>query len=234
MLSLLLLAACNTDTEPAACTDLFAYSVTVDVSSESGGALTNVVGTYTVDGGAVADCQAIVDGQLWCGGEEKGHFEITIEADGHVAQTQEVDVEADECHVIGESLTFVLAPETAGCTEELRPSVLVNLSSQLDAADYALTNGWVSWKDANSQTDEAPGPCDTADQLIWSCGSEFVGDINIWAGADDHETATRTVTTVLTADECHVDTQEVDIVLEYTAAQKNASSAAAAPACPGR
>ncbi|MSQ00940.1 MAG: hypothetical protein EXR71_03480 [Myxococcales bacterium] len=219
MLSLLMFAACTT--EPTACTELFAYSVTVNVSAESGGALTNVVGTYRVDGGAVADCESVVDGQLWCGGEEEGHFEITIVADGHGAQTQEVDVAADECHVIGETLDFVLVADPVGCTEEIRPSVLVNLSSELDpTADYGLTNGWVAWKDADSLTDEAPAPCETTDQLNWSCGAEFVGNLTIWAGADDHETTTRDVTTELTEDECHVDTEEIAIVLAFLGDQE--------------
>jgi hypothetical protein len=209
MFALLLLAACELD--GVNCTTDFRASVTVTVASDSALPLENVVGTYTVDGGPEKACEAIADSQFWCGGEEAGHFEITFSADTAEAVTQEVDVEADECHVIGETLDFTLVAEPPVCSGDVRPSVVVQLSSDADGA--VLENTWVTWKDHNSATDEAPAACDSADGLEWSCGEEFVGTLDIEAGADGHDTVVQSVTTALTADECHVDTEELNIEL---------------------
>lgn len=209
MLALLLLAACDTD--DLACTTDFRASVTVTVASDSALPLENVVGTYTVDGGPEKACEAIADSQFWCGGEEAGHFEITFSADNAAPVTQEVDVAADECHVIGEMLDFTLVAEPPVCSGDVRPSVVVQLSSDADGA--VLENTWVTWKDHNSATEEAPAACESADGLEWSCGEEFVGTLDIQAGADGHDTVVQSVTTALTADECHVDTQEISIEL---------------------
>lgn len=205
MIALLALFACE---EELACTDLYAFSVTATVASAGGGALENVVGSYTVDGGEAKACEDFGQGDFVCGGEEKGHFVVTFEADGHEAQTQEVDVAADECHVIGEQLAFELEP--TACTEEEVPAVIVNLSSELDA-DATLENPWVSWQNPN--TDMAPQPCDQTDAYTFACAAEYVGEIEILAGGDYHATELRGLTTVLTADECHVETQTLDLVL---------------------
>lgn len=209
MIALLLLAAC--DLEGVACTTDFRTSVTVTVASDSALPLENVVGSYTVDGGPEKPCESIADGEFWCGGEEAGHFEITFSADNAAPVTHELDVAADECHVIGETLAVTLVADEVVCTQEVLPSVVVQLSSNADGA--VLQNTWVTWKDHNSVTDEAPAACTSSDGLEWQCGEEFVGTLDIRAGADGHEPVLQSVTTELTADECHVDTEAVSIEL---------------------
>ncbi len=209
MIFLLALAACFE--EELACTNFYAFSVTTTVVSVSGETLEGVVGSYSVDGGDSKPCEDFGKGNFVCGGEEAGHFAVTFEADGHVAQTQEVDVEADECHVIGEQLAFEL--DVAACTEEEVAAVIVNLSSDL-SADAVLDNAWVSWQDPN--TDMAPQPCDLTATDTFACGFESVGEMDIRAGADGHASELRGLTSVLTADECHVETQTLDLVLLAT------------------
>jgi hypothetical protein len=87
------------------------------------------------------------------------------------------------------------------------PSVIVNVSSASDATvplsgvavDYAVdaepTVACVSY---------APG--------TWQCGEERAGAFTLHVSADGHVPATRTVT--VGADECHVLTETVDVVLE--------------------
>lgn len=210
MFALLSLFACAT--EGQVCTDLYAYSTTLTVTSSSGEALTGVSGTYTVDGGEERPCEGSGDsGGLWCGGEEAGHFVITVTADGHDAATVEADVVMDDvgCHVVGEALTVVLEPSAVDCTDEERPSVVVTLVSD---AGGSLSNAWAEWNDPAA--DMAPQPCDaTETPEVFRCGWERAGDFEVMAGADYHTTETWTGTVSLTADECHVETESVEITL---------------------
>lgn len=210
MLFALALTACLT--EGQMCTDLYAYSTTSTVTSSSGETLTGVAGTYTVDGGPEQDCQPWIDGSdLVCGGETTGHFVITITADGHDPMTQEVDVEMDDvgCHVVGQALDFVLEPTVVDCTDVELPSVVVTLVAD-DGAE--MTNAWVRWTDPN--TDMAPQPCDPSGTAnVWHCGWERAGDFAIGAGADYYSGGSWEGTVGLTADECHVDTQHVELEL---------------------
>lgn len=203
MLLALLLVGCFEE-EPVACTDLYAWSVTATVSSDI--PLENVVGVYTVDGGEERPCQDLTDGMLACGGEEAGHFAVTITADGHAPQTQEVDVSADECHVIGQSLEFALEP--VACDASVVSSVEVLLASD---AGMDLQNAWVAWEDP--ATDMAPQPCRDAGGDVWYCAEERAGNFVIRAGADYHVAGEAAVTVGLTADACHVDMETVEIVL---------------------
>ncbi len=213
MFFVLALTACTT--EPMGCTDLYAYSVTATVTSTSGEALSGVAGTYTVDGGAEQACEPWVSGDvLVCGGETAGHFVVTVTAEGHEPATQEVDVEADECHVIGEALEVALEPTVPDCTTEEVPSVEVRLSSD---GGGPLTNAWAGWGDPAA--DMEPVLCDPAgEENVFHCAYEREGDIEIVAGADNHATEFAVVT--VTADECHVITETVAIELsEYDCLQ---------------
>ena len=202
---LLALLACTMD-GPIVCTELFAFSVSATVASTSGAALSEVAGTYTVDGGAETPCQDFSGGQLVCGGEEAGHFVITVTAAGHEPQTQEVDVAADECHVISESLQFVLEP--SACTEEELPAVWVKV---VDDVGNKLTAAQVTWVDP--ATDMHPAPCDQLLADGWGCAPEQIGEITVAASLDGYAADEATVTTALAADGCHVDTAEVTLVL---------------------
>ncbi len=201
----LTLLACTTE-NPIVCTELFAFSVSATVASASGAELSEVTGTYTVDGGAETPCQDFSGGQLVCGGEEAGHFVITVTAVGHEPQTQEVDVAADECHVISESLEFVLEP--SACTEEELPAVWVKV---VDDAGNKLTAAEVAWFDPT--IDMHPAPCDPMLEDGWGCAPEHIGEITVGATLDGYAPEDASVTTALAADGCHVDTEEVTLVL---------------------
>ncbi|APR74708.1 Hypothetical protein A7982_00054 [Minicystis rosea] len=81
----------------------------MDVTIVDGNAtgITDAVVKYSVDGGPQKDCERFVaEGSVYsCGTEEAGHFVITASHAG-ATQTKELDVESDECHVIGVDLTL--------------------------------------------------------------------------------------------------------------------------------
>lgn len=100
------LVACE---EEVSCTTEAVYSVNVQLEDADGAAIPGATVQYSVDGSAFTDCDEFGDGSYGCGVEQAGTF--TIEVDGNGAQdSAEVDVEADVCHVIGETVSFVLAP----------------------------------------------------------------------------------------------------------------------------
>lgn len=214
---LLLVSACDFsfgepgDTGGTACTELAAASLTLEVVGGQGQKLLDATATFTVDGGESSACESWGDGSFVCGIEQAGHIEATIEAEGFVTGSTLVDVEMDEagCHVVGQAVTVQLEQESGECTEVVRPSVEVSLAT--DGAP--LANPSVSWSMANA--DMAAQPCDGSG-AAWTCGEEVAGDLEIWASAAGFDSVYVPVTVGLTEDECHVDTESVEITFEAT------------------
>lgn len=91
------------------CTEESVPSVLATVAGSSGEELSGVAVTWArTDSEAVEQpCEDL--GTEWrCGSEVAGELEIFAIADGHEGETQIVTVEADECHVLTESLAFEL------------------------------------------------------------------------------------------------------------------------------
>lgn len=91
------------------CTDVELPSVIATVAGSSGEALTGVQVAYR-EGDTAADiaCDDRGDGSWACGAEVAGILLVTAVADGHAAESVEVDVAADECHVFTENVAFEL------------------------------------------------------------------------------------------------------------------------------
>ena len=80
-------------------------SVTVSVFDASGAPLSPDALTYAVDGEDGGDCEPLDAGstEFTCGLEEPGSFVVTAEVDGYYfSGAVEVELAADECHVVGE------------------------------------------------------------------------------------------------------------------------------------
>lgn len=92
-----------------ACTDLFAYSVSLQVEDADGAPIDDATVQYNVDGGAFSDCENLGGGNYACGGEEDGDLTVTVAWSG-AEDTMDFQIESDECHVIGQSATFVMVP----------------------------------------------------------------------------------------------------------------------------
>ena len=125
MILLLSFFACAPE---AGCTMIAAYSTTISVVDDAGAPIAGATATYTVDGGSPKPCDSWSAGQLACGIEEAGHFVVEVSADGFIGSSAEVEVEADECHVIGEVLEIGL--ETLACTAEVVPSATVSVQAE--------------------------------------------------------------------------------------------------------
>lgn len=152
-------------------------------------------------------CEAMPEPGVWvCGWEEAGDLTVRVSAEGYQALEQVVHVPRGECHVEPQSLAVVLEPETA-CTEELRTSVVVSLAG---SEGEVLEGPEVWW--------ELPGagapaqPCDRGEEA-WSCGYEVSGTLRVTGTAAGHTSST--VDVEVGADECHVLTEYVSLVVEW-------------------
>lgn len=111
--SLVLLATSTACAGPPACTDLLAFGLNVTVTDAANGERICDATVTATDGdfsetlqpfGEATDC-------TYAGaGERAGTYTITVEKDGYATLTEDnVVVEEDECHVIGEVLELELA-----------------------------------------------------------------------------------------------------------------------------
>lgn len=98
------LAGCE---EEIACTDLLAWSVTIDLQDADGNPVEDAEVTYSADGAAAEPCENGTNGEYYCGPEIAGPLTIVAGKDG-LSATMDFDIDADECHVIGESATLTL------------------------------------------------------------------------------------------------------------------------------
>ncbi len=98
------------DLLPIACTEEFRYGLSGTVTDPDGEAIENVTVTIT-DGDYEEDAMFLSDTEYVGAGEREGTYTITVEAPGYETATLEnVEVTADECHVIGKVRNFVLNP----------------------------------------------------------------------------------------------------------------------------
>lgn len=94
--------------------------------------------------------------------------------------------------------------EDISCTLDLRYSVTVSVED--DAGD-PVTDATVTY----SVDGETPVACEQAMDGLYPCGPEIEGDITVSATADGLGTDEQTVT--VSADECHVITESVTLIL---------------------
>jgi hypothetical protein len=111
-LALVLTLGCGDGAPDAigACTTEARASVQVEVFGPDGAPLEEAEGTYTVDGGDPQDCLAALPGELVCGFEVPGAFEVTVTAPGFAPQTAQAEVVQGECHVETAQLDVTLTP----------------------------------------------------------------------------------------------------------------------------
>ncbi|TNE87973.1 MAG: hypothetical protein EP330_16940 [Deltaproteobacteria bacterium] len=192
---------------PMACTTEARSSVIVFVEDSGGTPVADAEVVFTVDGGAEEACMDNDGGEFVCGFEQDGHFAITGDGWGFAPTTVEVDVDADACHVITETVTLVLEP--VGCTEEEVPSVQVTVT---DSQGTAITSADVAWNMADE--DDLPEACESLGGNQWVCAYETAGDLRIDIdNAGPYEPYTTVVT--VAEDECHVITEQLSAVLQF-------------------
>jgi hypothetical protein len=162
--------ACTKEVE-FACTDQAEASVVLTLLDEAGLPVEGAAVTYQEAGGDPEPCGEDSGGVWVCGMEVSGLLTLAVEAPGYQPQTVDVDVGADECHVITEALTVVLAAE---CTEELVPAVVVTV---VDEAGAGVESALVTWGLAGY--DMMPVECEQVDSNVWSCAEEQLGEVEL-------------------------------------------------------
>lgn len=204
---LLLLTACPGGPTTVDCTTEARSSITLTVVDPDGADVPDATATYSVDGSADEDCESFGTGGLACGWELAGTFEVTVTAPGFAPSSFTQVVEADECHVITESVEHTLQP--LDCTDEALPSIRVTVT---DSQGAQITSADVSWNVAAE--DDLNDPCTPLGGNVWTCGEEVAGELAVEiTNAGPYEPYRQTVT--VTADACHVLTEELDAVLQY-------------------
>lgn len=200
-----LLAGCE---EPdAKCNTMAAASVMLEVTDQNGDPIEGVTAEFSSDGATVEELCEELDGTFVCGYEVAGPIVVTISAPGQVTHTETIVVEAGECHVQGVSLTVALEP--VECTDEIRPSVVVSLT---DEQGTAITEADVTWN--HEEEDDLPEPCVYLQDNQWACAEEIPGNLLIEvSNAGPYEPFSRVVT--VEEDDCHVQTEDLDVVLAY-------------------
>ncbi|MDP2307335.1 MAG: hypothetical protein Q8P18_15015 [Pseudomonadota bacterium] len=112
LLPLLALTACDVDhNNDTACTRVAMVSVTVNVTDAAGAPFTAADVTYTAEDGSSDRCDSYSDGVYLCGYEIAGEMTITVEVGGDTVSMDTVLIDADACHVIGETLDVVVPAE---------------------------------------------------------------------------------------------------------------------------
>ena len=104
------LTACG-DGPLIACTDIFVYGVTVEVSDAvTGEPLEDATGTLR-DGSFSEEMRRHPRGILQGAGERPGTYDIAVTAPGHIPWTRDdVEVDFDGCHVTRQRFQAILQP----------------------------------------------------------------------------------------------------------------------------
>jgi hypothetical protein len=197
------LAACDVGGE---CDLMAVSSLTINVSDNDGAPFEDASVRYSVDGGTVRDCEGN-SGTWICGWEESGDFEVEVSSTGFETQTVTAQVEADECHVIPQSIDVALEP--IECTEEIVSSVLLTLADNEGNTFEPGSGAWAQWSRADA--DMLPQPCVPSSDGRWECGSEQSGLFEIVAGRIGNYGASTEVE--VAHDGCHPITEEVELEL---------------------
>lgn len=204
---LLLLPLLGCQILPVECDLMAIASVSLTVVDESGAPVPGAVATWSVDGGEFQDCDAMSDSGFACGWEVAGEFTLRVDAPGYEAWEGSAVVEADQCHVIPEVVEAVLTVD-ADCTDVEIPSVIVTVEG---SSGEELTDVQVGWTPTGTDQDQACEPYGKDGD--WVCGWEVAGPITVWAVASGHGEQRADV--VVEADECHVITEQVTLLLDW-------------------
>lgn len=197
-LLVILLASCA---DPASCPEDSTPSVSVTVRNQDGpDDLAQLL--FAVDGGTFRPCERVDVGQRICGRGETGEITVQLIPDFGLMEERVVQVDAEDCVVdtVFDTIEYEL---TEGCGQVGYASVLLTVS---DGAAPIL-DAEARWRRAFS---EEWRPCSRFID-VFSCGVEEAGEFVIEVSAPGFET--EVVERTVLRDECHVITEDVEVVL---------------------
>ncbi len=98
--------------DSVACTAEVRASVVINTVDPGAAPIAGAVVIYQINGGPLQteNCPAV--GVCSVGSEQSGRFKLTVSKAGYVSQSTEVQVNADDCHVLTERVTVVLRRAT--------------------------------------------------------------------------------------------------------------------------
>ena len=186
------------------CTDHLAWSVELTLEDGDGGLIEDAQVSIT-DGTITEECYGY-EGVYSCGAELAGDLTVIASAPGFSPDELDITVEADECHVITEQATLTLWP--MDCTAEVVSSASVTV---VDEDGAAIEEARVSYAPVSEYTDESIA-CE-GHSGVYYCGEEIAGELDIFVDADGFDSHSERITVEMTPDNCHVITEQVDVVL---------------------
>lgn len=188
------------------CTREARASVQVSLASDSGSPVAEATVTWAAASGDAGACEWWPDGDSWvCGWEQQGEVTVTAGAPGHTPAHVVTVVRADECHVVTEQVTLVLA--ALDCTDELVASVQLHVT----ASTGGPVGEAVAYYVPSDEDWTTPGLCDPGlDGLYW-CGWERSGDLDVWVHAPGWTTWAETIR--VRHDGCHPITENRPVLL---------------------
>ncbi len=199
---LLVLTACPTEPDPADCTLLSPWAVTVKIVTADGGPLEEATAIYRLDGGEWFDCEQQLGDVVSCGYMDEGRYEVVVDALGYGEDTLSIDVSADTCGMQPQERYALLPIPTCTDVEVASTSVLLT-SAQGEPLDDATVT---------YQASDGPWTACEGAGASWQCGWEERGALAILAEAPGHRAAI--VDVDVGRDDCHVITEVVDVRLE--------------------
>jgi hypothetical protein len=144
-----------------------------------------------------------------CGQTYTGQATVEMDDDGCHVQTEWVNIIADGSACPAEPLPITAPPEQA-CTKESRPSVLVDVFHDSDGSLIPIGTDRAFYT-VGDQDREAPATCLNPECSSFAAGRELEGTINVNAEVCG-SVVSASVDVGMTADGCHVDTQNVILV----------------------
>ena len=164
--------------EPIDCTADERISVTVTLTGETGERVVEADVWFTTPSGVEQACESWDNGHYACGFEVAGPMTVHADAWGYEPVQVDLDIAADECHVLTEQIELVMPLVRCDQVERYAVEVLpVNVQGQtvLDARVEAMPYG-ENWT--------FPEPCErVSDGPAFSCGLGWGGEIEIWASS---------------------------------------------------
>lgn len=112
LLLLITLTACQQKQDDTInCTEIFVSGINVQVRDVSTNNLITEGITVLIEDGDYSEELASVSGSFFGAGERPGNYTITVSGEGYITEVVgPIEVLADECHVIPQSLEISLTP----------------------------------------------------------------------------------------------------------------------------
>jgi hypothetical protein len=165
-----------------------------------------------------------------CGHEYVERVEVPMDELGCHVETQEVDIGVDprDCPATQPPAT---SPPPTTCSLEARPSVLVSVARRVPGGliPFAPTAVHAQWRAVDATAPQTvSGRCLDEGCTRWALGHEQAGTFDVRVEACG-ETFGQEVEVGKTADGCHVETQQITVLVENAACAEAPVTVAAAP-----